>query len=825
MNSNIKCGLSNQEAEKRIKQYGYNEIKKEKKFKALIIFLNQFNNPLIWLLLCAAILAYFTEGKTESIIIFVILIINSFIGFFQEYRAEKTFQLLNKYIIHTAKVIRDNQINEINSKYIVPGDLIYFIVGDIIPADVKLIETKNLSINESALTGESLPVEKKAEDKAFMGTAVESGRGYGVVIATGQKTYFGTVADLLTQKTHLTNFQKNILGLEKLLLKTTISIGLIIFIVNTILHRGILDSLLFALALTLGITPELLPIIITLTLSQGALAMAKKKVITKKLISIENLGNMNILCCDKTGTLTEGIFTLNQYVDLNNAPEEKLLIYALLCFADISGKKSFENPMDTAVWKEAISKDILSKYKDYKVLDKMDFDFNRRRTSCIIQNKTDKILIAKGSTDSIVKTCDSLLINNELIYLTDEQYKFIENKVNTYEANGYRVIAIASKKTDQSSLTIKDENKLTLLGFLIFYDPPKLSAKDSIKKIKELGIEIKILTGDSPIITKGICDQIGLNIVDNKIITGDVLESLTEKQAEEYYLKYNIFARITPLQKFKIIEHLNNNNVTGFLGDGVNDAPALKISEVGISVNSAAGIAKESADIVLLKKSLGVLCDGIIEGRKAFGNTTKYILNTTSSNMGNILTLAIWSMFLPFLPMLPSQILLTNLLTDISLITICTDNIDSDFLIRPNKWSLSLIGWFMICFGSLSALSDIFLIIPMQYIFHVSKEQFRSNWFMFSTVTEILVTFFIRTKKKFYKSYPSYPIIITSTAMLIATVVIPYTTFGLKYFELVRPSNGFLIYMILLVIAYCITTEICKLYFFKYFNHSKLETK
>ncbi len=828
-------GLSSETAQKLLDKFGQNKIKKEKSSSAFEIFLNQFKSPLILLLIFATIIAYFIGDIIEASIILTILLLNACLSFFQEYKAEKAFQLLREYTITKSKVLRDNKLIDIDSKNIVVGDIVYLNPGDLVPADLRIINSKNLLVNEAALTGESNPAQKvnldtefkeefnptQAKHILFMGTSIFSGTASAIVISTGQETYFGQIAQYIQQSTPPTDFQKNMAKFSMLLMKVTILMTLLIFIVNTLQHKSLMESVLFALALAIGITPELLPVIITITLAKGALHMASKKVIVKKLSSVENLGNMDILCSDKTGTITEGIFNLQESKNFDDATDNKLIIYGLLCSQEDShnnhnGIVQPSNPMDKAIWDQLKINKLESEITKYKILDTAEFDFNRRRASCLVQYNDQKIIILKGSPDKTIPVSTKILMNGQTQDLTGDILNKINTKIENYEKDGVRIILIAAKRTDITKLTIKDETDLTILGYLTFIDPPKKTAKDSLQKIKNLGVQIKIITGDSPIITRKVCKDINLEIIEDKIITGDILEKLSPEESSQYFLKYNIFARITPEQKYNIVKSLNkSDHIVGFLGDGINDSPALKISDVGISVDSAAEIAKSSADIILLHKSLRVLIDGIIYGRKAFGNTTKYILNTISSNFGNMVTITLVSFFIPFLPMLPSQILLSNFITDLTLITISTDSVDPEFTVKPKKWNMSLISKFMIIFGVLSSFFDLFYIIPMLYIIKASPEQFRTGLFILSCLMEIFVTFIIRTVHPFYKSRPSNQLFMTALIMLIVTLVIPFTSLGHKLFEFTTIPAVIFILIAGIVFVSCISFEICKRYFFR----------
>jgi len=633
---------------------------------------------------------------------------------------------------------------------------------------------------------------------AFMGTSVASGVGEGVVVAVGSKTFFGMTAESLKQKAPETEFEHGIRDFGNLLMKITFAMTLFILITNAVLGKSFFDSLIFAIALAVGITPEVLPILITITLSQGALKMAKSKVITKTLASVEDLGNMDILCSDKTGTLTEGKLSLVRYENLKGETDDTLLLYGLLCNSN--------NITDQAIWDSTFTPPLKHRLKDFKTLDTNEFDFERRRMSVIVKGPHGNVFIAKGAPESILESCtaDKKLTKNIL------------DDVMKYEQQGYRVIAVADKKFTKNNSSKEDEKDLTFVGFLLFLDPPKQSAKESLQSLQRLGIDIKILSGDSAMVTEKICNEVGLKINENRVITGEELERMHQHEFEKAIHQYNVFARISPEQKYRIVENLNKRgHVVGFLGDGINDAPALKAADVGISVDSAAGIAKEAADIILLKKSLSVLTSGIIEGRKIFGNITKYILNTISANFGNMFTVAAASVFLKFIPLLPSQILLNNFISDFPLLTIAGDNVDEELVKKPKKWNIKLISKFMIHFGLLSTFFDLALILPLFFLMKATPDLFRTAWFVESALSEILITFAIRTKLPFFKSRPSKWLTISSLATIVLTVGITYTAFGASFFQFVKMPMNVLLFVVGILIAYFLSAEIAKRSFFK----------
>jgi len=815
-------GLTLEEAQSRFKTFGPNELPPQQR-RGIHIYLAQFKNPLLFVLLIAAAISFFLAEAVDATVICAIVLLNSVLGFLQEYRAERAVRELAKYITVTAHALRDGELAPIDARELVPGDIVHLSIGDIVPADIRLTSVQDLCTDESSLTGESLPVLKKIttvrkthslphylHNIAFMGTSVASGTGYGIVIATGQNTFFGKTASAIKQSPP-TDFEKNITAFGNFLLKIITAMTLFIFIGNAILGKGLFDSFLFAIALAVGITPEVLPIIITATLSHGALRMAKEKVVTKRLISVEDLGNIDTLCCDKTGTLTEGKISLVNAIDLHGKTSDQTLLFGLLCNAS-EGRKLTGNPIDAALHESKRAAVLSRAISTYTIVSRSPFDFHRKRMSILARQSKQTLLIAKGAPESIIATCTSAIWNGRKTSLTPKLKKTITELITKHERTGHRVIAVATKQTTNPA-----EKNLTLTGLLLLSDPPKKDVKESLATLQKLGIAINILTGDSPIVTRKICTDVGITIKNNTIITGDELETMNDQEIAQTASAYNVYARLTPEQKHRLVRTLcEHGHIVGFLGDGINDAPALKAADVGISVDTGAGIAKEAADIILLKKSLRVLAHGIIEGRKTFGNITKYILNTTSANYGNMFTVAISSLFLPFIPLLPSQILLVNLITDAPLLTIATDNVDEELLKKPKRWSIGLISHFMTTFGLISTAFDLLLISPLIILLHVHPELLRTSWFVLSALSEILITFSLRTTKPFYKSLPSTLLVIMSTLMILFTLFIPHTQLGAAYFSFVPLTPPIIPLLIgILVIAQFITAELVKRWFFK----------
>ncbi len=827
-------GLSTSQVQKRLKSQGLNEIAKKDKKSGVTIFIEQFTNPLIFVLIVASIVAFFLGERTDAVIILVIVVINGILGFIQEFRAEKTVRALRKLIGHKAKVLRNGQKVEIDTKYVVPGDIVFLNIGDVVPADMRLLQQDEMTIDESSLTGESVPVIKTTtvtpdsrtlpqylKNIAFMGTHIMSGSGSGVVIATGEKTFFGKTASYLKAPETVSDFEKSISSFSNFLLKIIIVMTVFIFVVNAVLQHGFLESFLFALALAVGITPEALPVIITISLSKGARKLAKAKVIVKKLTSIEDLGNMDVICTDKTGTLTEGKLSLENYFNAEEKPDDMLLVYGLLCNNAIVHKKKIQgNIIDRAIWESSKKNKVMSTFNKYKILDHNEFDYKRRRMSVVVQAPDGKkYLVVKGAMESLAQVTTKISIGDKDLAMNHVYTEKYLKTVNKYRSQGYSTISIAFKEWDSDHSKKEDEKDLTLLGFIVFIDPPRKTAKSSLDKMKKMGVEIKVLSGDDPLVTDAICKKVGLEILGGKILTGDELDAMDEKQFNEAVLKYNVFSRITPEHKYKIVNTLNTGpeRTIAFMGDGVNDAPALKIADVGISVNTATDIAKEAADIILLQNGLGVIAEGIIEGRKIFTNITKYILNTVSANYGNMFTVAASSLFLKFIPLLPSQILLNNLLTDTPMLAIATDNIDQEQLKRPKKLDIKMIRSFMTFFGLLSTAFDMTLILSLLFAFQTGPGLFRTAWFFESALSEIVVTFAIRTKKPFFKSMPGKMLFWMSAAVVVMLLILVYTPIS-STFEFVELNGSMILFICGIVTAYFIAAELTKKFFFKKFD-------
>lgn len=814
-------GLTTAQAQKLLVANGHNVIDEEKKVQPWKILFEQFANWLVVMLLVAAVISFFLGEIVETIVIVLLVFLSALLGFYQEYQAEKSLQELRKLVAFKSRVLRDGVWQTIASKKLVVGDAVKLRIGDLVPADIVMIEVDGLSANESTLTGESVPVEKRVEDKIFMGTSVASGLGIGEVVATGKSTKLGELSKDLEKKAPQTEFQKQTKNFSKLIFQMTAVMTIFVFIASSLNEKSFFDSFFFAVALAVGMAPELLPAIVTITLSHGARAMVKKKVIVKRLIAVENLGNVDTLCSDKTGTLTRGSFALIGYRSLKVAGDEQLLMKSLLCSDNFINQSSdaLATPVDEALWQAAASKKHQAHLKSYKKLDQNEFDYDRRRMSVLVTNRKEKVLVVKGAPSSILSCSVLVKDENRIVKLTEKLNKEIKNLVAEYEKHGVRVIAVAERDFHLDKTTAADEKNLTFLGLLLFEDPVKSSAKEAIAQLKLLGVEIKIISGDSLPVTHAIANQAGIKVGTSEVIHGDVLAKLTSKEFEQHVIKYNVFARVTPSQKYQIVMALNRKkHVVAFLGDGVNDAPALKAADVGISVDTGAQISKEAADIILLKKDLKFLADGIIEGRKTFGNIMKYIFNTISANNGNMLTVTLASAFLKFIPMLPSQILLNNFISDIPLLAVATDKVDPHFTSKPKRWNMKKIWIFMMVFGLLSTFFDLFLLLPMIFMWKVSPEIFRTAWFIESSLSEILITFSIRTKLVFFKSVPSWLLIGLSLFSSLLIVGLPIMGIGQKMFEFVDIPRQIWFWIGLGLVLYFLCAELLKRIFYRYFE-------
>lgn len=739
-------GLTSQEVAKNLAIYGPNEIPR-KKASVIFQFLGRFKNPLVLVLLAAAVISFFSDDPVSAAIIVCIVLASGTLDFVNSFRANKAAQELQNKVKITATAYRDGKEKEIFVGDIVPDDVVLLSPGDIVPADGSVFDPIDFFVSESALTGESFPVEKKAGDKAFMGSSVTTGSAKMKVELTGRKTRFGGIADALNGKDTPTEFDRSISSFSRLVVNIMFVLVIFVFVVDACAHHGILESLLFAAALAVGLTPELLPMIITLNLTKGSLSMAKHGVIVKRLSAIQNCGSMDILCTDKTGTLTEDRIELVKYVDASGKEDADVLFYAYLNSVHRTGRK---NPLDGAI-QEFKKVDIAG----WKKIEEIPFDFERRRDSIVVTHGAEHVLISKGAPEEMS------LVSHGYTAKAKEEYASLSR-------DGFRVLAVSIRKLPpvREVYTKADEKDMTFIGFVAFYDPPKKTAAESLRMLEAHGIEIKIITGDNELVSDKVARDLALPV--KGTILGTDIEKMSDTDFAKAVEANTIFARIIPAMKMRIITTLQKNgHGVGYLGDGINDAPSLKAADVGVSVDNAVDVAKESADFILLKKDLRDLIDGVVEGRKTFANTFKYLMMALSGNFGNMLSMAGASLFIPFFPLLPTQILLNNLLYDGSQFAIPLDNVDAEDVKKPRKFDIKFLKKFMLVFGPISSLFDVITFAALLTVFHVVDAQFQTGWFLESMATQMLVVFIIRTRKvPFAESRPSKILFVSIIAVL-----------------------------------------------------------
>ncbi|WP_048119238.1 MULTISPECIES: magnesium-translocating P-type ATPase [Methanosarcina] len=811
-------GLNSSESSERLKKYGANLLKPKKSSNTLKILLSQFKSPIILILLFAAGLSFFLGDATDTVIIITIILISSLLGFWQEKGAADAFEKLLSSVEVKSTVLRDGEGKEIPVEQIVPGDVIIFGAGDIVPADCLILESKGLFVNEATLTGETYPVEKstktlkaetplaKRENSLWMGTSVESGGGKALAVATGKKTEFGKISEELRTSAPETEFERGVAKFGHFLMEVTMLMVIAIFAINVYLQRPILDSFLFSLALAVGLTPQLLPAIISVNLSHGAREMAENKVIVKRLASIENLGSMNLLCSDKTGTLTEGELQLHSIRDVKGDQSEKILFYASL---NAYYQKGFKNPIDRA---------ILAHNKldvgEYKSLDEAPYDFIRKRLSVLVSKNGNSLMITKGALSNILEICTLAEVEPGKIVEISEVKEKIEQQYKEFSEKEFRTLGVAYRDMDKQTKIEKDQEKgMTFIGFLLFFDPLKPDIAKTIENMEQLGISLKIITGDNRLVAASIGKEVGFKA--SRILTGSEIYQMTSEALIGKVNDIDIFAEVEPNQKERIILALKKRgNVVGYLGDGINDASALHAADVGISVDSAADVAKEAAQIVLMEKNLDALVEGVKGGRKTFANTLKYVFMATSANFGNMFSMAGASLFLPFLPLLPTQILLTNLLTDFPEMTIATDTVDKELIEEPHRWDINFIRRFMMVFGFTSSVFDYLTFGTLLLLLPGIIEQFRTGWFIESVVSASMIVLVIRSRKPFFKSRPGKYLLVATILIVVLTLCFPLTPFAAPFGFKPLPLQVILI-LGAIIGLYIITAEAIKRIFYK----------
>jgi len=768
-------GLTAAEAARRLAEFGPNLIETGRRFHLLWTGLGLLANPLVVILLVASIVSGIVGETLSAVIIVSIVLLSVALDFFQSFRSEKAASSLQSLVTLTASVFREGQQSELAVRDVVPGDLLQLRAGDLVPADATLLSTVTLTVDQAALTGESLPVHKEVgagvDGQLFAGTSIVSGVAQALVSATGARTQFGAIAHALVEKAPPTEYERGARSFGLIIMRTVVGLVLFVFLVSALLHHDALQSLLFALALAVGLTPEFLPMIMTVTLAAGAQRMAHGKVIVKHLSAIENLGTMDILCSDKTGTLTLGALKMQSAVDALGAPSADVLRWACINSALESGVRS---PLDAAIL--AHEHPAIAAYQKR---DELPFDFERRRVSVLVSGPAGVQVLTKGAPESILAACSTIDDPaGPMPFSVDTR----QTATDTYERlsrSGYHVLGVARKAvpSDQRVLTAEDEHSLMLCGYVAFEDPPDSSAAEVVADLRRSGVAIKILTGDGELVTRTVCAQVGLKT--DRLLLGDDLDRLSDTALTVVVERTDVFARVNPSQKNRLIRALKRNrHVVGYLGDGINDAPSLHSADVGISVSNGVDVAKAAADVILLEKSLAAIYRGVVEGRRSFGNITKYVLMGTSSNFGNMLSMAVAAAVLPFLPLLPAQILLNNFLYDISQLSIPTDNVDPSWVARPRKWDAAMIQRFMFGLGPISSLYDFLTFGVMLWIFNAGPELFRAGWFIESLATQTLVILVIRTTGNPFKSRPSRALMLTVVGGVLAGVALVVSPLG-----------------------------------------------
>jgi Mg2+-importing ATPase len=818
-------GLREEDAQNRLEEYGHNEPAKKKKRTILIQILSKFVNPLVIVLIIIGAFSLFFGEKISALLVFLMVLMSVFLSFIQEYRSGKEAEKLSEMVLATATVYRNGKAKEVKIREIVPGDIVDLFAGDMIPADLRIISCKDLFINQASLTGESFPVEKTAgaiqaqnnavpefRNIAFMGSSVVSGTALAVVVKTGINTQFGELARRLATVRVQTSFDKGIHKFTWLMIHAMFIMVTIIFAINAVFKGNLVEAFLFSLAVAVGLTPEMLPMLVAINLSKGAIKMSKKQVIVKRLNSIQNFGAMDVLCTDKTGTLTLDKIVLEKHCNIAGEEDDEVLKYAYLNSYCQTGLK---NLLDRAILEH---EEFV--VKEAKKIDEIPFDFSRKIMSVVVETDGTQKLISKGAPEEIFLRCSSYELYEETWEMTDFILTDLKEEYDQLSNDGFRVLAVAYKNIDNKKdvYSKDDEKDLILKGYVAFLDPPKPGAKKTIEAIKKLGVEFKVLTGDNELVTKKICSEVGLDV--KGLVVGSELDKTSDKELQEMVKKTTVFARLSPLQKERIVRTLHeNNHIVGYLGDGINDSLALKTSDVGISVNNAVDIAKESADIILLKKSLMVLEDGITEGRKTFGNIVKYIKMGSSSNFGNMLSMTGASLFLPFLPMMPIQILLNNFLYDLSQVAIPTDNVDEEYLATPRPWNIDSIRRFMLIIGPISSIFDFITFGTLLFIFHSSQQLFHTGWFLESLCTQTLVIHIIRTGKiPFIESKPSKFLIFTSIFIVAIGIILPFSLPG-KAFGFVTPPLSYFAALLVIISVYLSAVHIGKKWFIRKYGY------
>jgi len=815
------AGLTSAEAWRRLSLHGPNSMVAESRFAVLSSLLRFFINPLVLILLVASGVSLTLGDSVGGLIIISMVLLSVLLSFFMEFQAHHAVEEIRKQVATSAAVMRDGREREIPVADLVPGDIIQLNAGDLVPADARLLAVKDLQVRESALTGESLCVEKACGDLplgkhgvtdasncVFMGTAIQTGIGTAVIACTGRNTAFGEIAQRLAARPPETEFGRGIRRFGVMITRVIMLLVLFVLLVNIAFHRPILESFLFSVALAVGMTPEMMPMIITVTLAQGARRMTKKKVLVKQLSAIEDFGSIEILCSDKTGTLTEGEIELDRHVDVQGKDDDNVLRYVFLNSFFQAGIKS---PLDTAILKH--EHPLIT---EYQKVDEIPFDFSRKRLSVVVRHGDEYLLVTKGEAESIFNICRTVMIDGSPRPFEESLRAQAAQTFQQLSADGFRALGVAVRNVSkQDAYAVAAETDMTLAGFAAFLDPPKEGIPAVLDALKQNGVSVVIMTGDNQYVTQKIAHDVGLKT--DRIVTGDQLDNMDNPALAYQAENGAIFARVSPEQKNRVIVALQERgHVVGYVGDGINDAPSLHTADVGISVMNGVDVAKDAAKIILLEKDLAVLNDGIIEGRRCFANIMKYIIMGTSSNFGNMFSMAAASLFLPFLPMLPTQILLNNFLYDVSQISIPSDNVDPALLHRPKRWRIEFIRQFMMIIGPISSIYDFLTFGVLLWVFHAASDAplFHTGWFVESLATQTLVVFVIRTAGNPLKSRPSGPLLGAVLAIVAIALVLPYTSLGklMRFTALPLTLLGAIAF---LAVTYLLLVQFVKSWFYR----------
>lgn len=828
-------GLTNKEAQKRLNSNGKNIVIKEVNRSIFYFIFNSLKEEFIIILLVLAVINFSLGDKIGSLVIVLIAIISMLIRVLEDYSAYKFNKKLRSKIVSTTKVIRDNKELEIKVENVVVGDVISLNAGSIIPADCIVVNSKDLFVNESVFTGESIPVEKKETNKKeydnlfdiknvlYMSSSVISGTAKAIVVKTGFDTYLGKIGKEINTKKNITAFDKGMKDITNMLIKFMVVICLIILLVDGIIRSNFTEAILFAFSVAVGITPSMLPMIVNVNLTKGTKALAKKKVLVKHIESIQNLGAIDTLCTDKTGTLTENKIVLQKYIDVLGNEDNSILEYAYINSYYSSGMK---NIVDRAIMIYGSKHNLDNILPKYEKIDEIPFDYNRKVMSIIVRNKNTYRMITKGAMEEVLKRCTKVKVKGKEEDLTKELIDIVTNKAKEMATSGMQVLALAAKKTEKGVLSFDEnsEKEMTFIGFVAFLDSPKKDVKKVINKLRKYGVKTKILTGDNPYSTTMVASLAGIN--SDEILTGAEIDKLSDKALSIKVEEIDVFARLNPIQKERVVRILKSNgHVVGYMGDGINDAPSLRQSDVGLSVNTATDIAKETSDMILLEKNLEVIADGIIEGRKVYGNIIKYMKMALSADFGDVFSIMIASIFLPFLPLLPIQMLFQDFIYDFSQIGIPYDNVDEEFITFPKKWNTKGIAKFMIVMGITSSIIDVLAFLTFWHLLgynSIDKESyFQTAWFITSLITELMIIYNVRTSKDIFNSRPSKVLLSLTLLSSILTIVTPLLLHNVLSFHFEILSIKFYLYLLSLVILYVLIVSIVKRIYIKK-NHEWL---